>query len=618
MTSRDATPPALLRVDQFSVFAGTGEGRRTLVSEVDLAVGVGETVGIVGESGSGKSMLMKGILGLLPAGTSSAGEVRFDGERIDGRSERQLRPLRGRRLSLLLQDPFTMLNPLQAVGMTIAESLAPEQRRSRKSAKIEVARRLDEVGIEPDVAVKRPFQLSGGMRQRVAIAAALAADPELLVADEPTTALDVATQREILTLIGLLQRKRRMAMVLITHDLRVAFDVCDRILVMYAGSVLEAAPAGQLSDAALHPYTLSLKLAEPPVDHYVGRLNALTGSVPPADAVADRCPFADRCAWQQDECVTRRPSLLTLQSHRLSRCVRVDAIGDELRQLNRSPMAVQVRPHEAAASSLLRVDGLRKTFHTVSLVGSSSSHVALDGITFDVPEGGAVGLVGESGSGKTTVARSILGLTTPDEGRVLLGDHDISDYRRLNRAESKAVRRTVQVVFQDPYSSLNPALSIGSALREAVEMRGAARAVEKQVTEALSRVSLPASYATKYPAALSGGERQRVSIARAICMQPRLLICDEPVAALDVSVQAQVLELLRSIHRDLGMALLFITHDLAVVRQMTTRVVVLNRGVVVEAGDTDAVLDKPQHPYTRSLLDAVPGRTPRPQEQGAR
>jgi peptide/nickel transport system ATP-binding protein len=295
--------------------------------------------------------------------------------------------------------------------------------------------------------------------------------------------------------------------------------------------------------------------------------------------------------------------------------VRVTAIAEEITRLSRATVAIGARPSEVATASLLSVRDLRKTFHTVNLLGASSSHVALDGVSFDVPEGAAVGLVGESGSGKTTIARSILGLSTPDEGLLLLDGHDITDYRRLKRAESRQVRRTVQVVFQDPYASLNPALSIGAALREAVEMRGKAQDVAGEVREALSRVSLPASYVTRYPAALSGGERQRVSIARAICMRPRLLICDEPVAALDVSIQAQVLELLRDIHRDLGMAMLFITHDLAVVRQMTTRVVVLNRGVVVEAGETDVVLDRPQHPYTRRLLDAVPGRTSQTRHQ---
>ena len=261
------------------------------------------------------------------------------------------------------------------------------------------------------------------------------------------------------------------------------------------------------------------------------------------------------------------------------------------------------------------IEGLRKTFHTTALVGGKQSHIALHGVDLAVGAGEAVGLVGESGSGKTTIARSILGLSTPDEGSIRLDGIDVSDFRKLSRKDHQTVRRQVQAVFQDPYASLNPKLTIGQALAEAVQARGGAKDVDAKVEAALERVHLPTSYAKRLPAGLSGGERQRVSIARAVCLAPRLLICDEPVAALDVSVQAQVLELLRSLREELGMAMLFITHDLAVVRQMTERVVVLERGVMVESGLTDAVLDNPQHPYTQKLIAAIPGHRERAESE---
>jgi peptide/nickel transport system ATP-binding protein len=602
----------LLEVRGLGVQATMRTGPATLVRDVDFVLGEGETLGVVGESGSGKSMLMKAVLSLLPPRVHSSGEVRYRGDRIDQLGERRLRALRGSRLSLLLQDPFTMLNPVQTVGATIAETLRPEARRSRAHSRIEVARRLEEVGLDPSVAAKRPFQLSGGMRQRVAIAASLAADPEVLVADEPTTALDVSTQDEVLRLLRSLRTQRGLALILITHDLRVAFDVCDHVMVMYAGSVLEQAPAAALRDSPMHPYTAALMDAEPAIDQWTPDLSALPGSVPASDSVRDTCAFAARCEWVEHECETGTPPLVEVGSQRASRCRRTDIMQTALRSIDLPIVARPAASGSSGASPLLQITGLRKTYHTTALVGGRQPHTALRGVDISVGEGEAVGLVGESGSGKTTIARSVLGLSTPDEGTIVLDGIDISDFRKLDRRSSRSVRQQVQAVFQDPYASLNPKLTIGQTLTEAIEARGGAGAVAAQVGAALERVNLPRDYARRLPAGLSGGERQRVSIARAVCLAPRLLICDEPVAALDVSVQAQILELLRSLREELGMAMLLITHDLAVVRQMTERVLVLAKGEVVESGETDSVIDAPQHPYTRSLIAAIPGHVGRP------
>jgi peptide/nickel transport system ATP-binding protein len=473
----------------------------------------------------------------------------------------------------------------------------------------EVGRRLSEVGLGPEVAGRYPFQLSGGMRQRVALAAALARDPEVLIADEPTTALDVTTQAEVLQLLKAIQQRRGMALILITHDLRVAFSVCDQIQVMYAGSVVEHAPARELMTVPAHPYSLSLLLAEPPVDHYVERLMAVPGAVPPADEVARTCAFAARCEWAQPGCTSARPPLRPAGTGRASACIRVDDIHEEIQHRLASQQRATsspARPEKGAPVASLT--DVRKTYRPGRLLRSARAVTALDAVGFDIFAGESVGLVGETGSGKTTIARTILGLTKPDSGAIRLGGIDASSYRALSREQTRQVRRMVQAVFQDPYASLNPALSVGSTLREVLEVRGDCADPQREVADLLGLVGLPSSYRQRRPALLSGGERQRVAIARAIALRPRLLICDEPVAALDVSAQAQVLELLRDLRRRYGMSMLFITHDLSVVRQMTDRIIVLYRGQIVETGGTAAVLGDPQHDYTRQLLEAVPGR----------
>ncbi|WP_416969479.1 dipeptide ABC transporter ATP-binding protein [Streptomyces sp. 4F14] len=563
---------------------------RLLVDGVDFDLPAGETLGVVGESGSGKTLTARAVMGVLDPGLRAEGHVLFDGGELLGRRERELRPLRGTRLAMVLQDPFTALNPLQTVGAHLRESLAPTSR-----TPAEVARRLREVGLDPEaVAGRYPFQLSGGMRQRVAVAAALAQDPDLLVADEPTTALDVTTQAEVLALLRRLQAERGMALLLVTHDLRVAFSVCHRVLVMYAGSVLEDAPAGDLARSPGHPYSLGLMLAEPPVSHYVDRLPSLPGQVPPADTVTGTCAFAARCAWRRDVCTSARPTPVAVSPGRTSACVRLADIQGELRI---SPAEASAPPPVSGGAPLLVVDSLTKTYR-----GST----ALKDASLEVGEGESLGVVGETGSGKTTLVRCVLGLTRPTSGTIRLAGTDISDYRRLNRRDLREVRQLVQIVFQDPYSSLNPRLTIGTALREAISV-GAEPGGRAE--ELLEHVGLPASYALRRPAALSGGERQRVAVARALAVRPKLLICDEPVAALDVSVQAQILELLRRVRAEYGTSLLFITHDLSVVRQMTDRAVVLRGGEVVESGTTAGLLDAPKHPHTRRLLASVPGES---------
>jgi peptide/nickel transport system ATP-binding protein len=616
LVPRDASRAAepLLDVRGLRVSRARTGGADTLVSAVSLALRAGETIGIVGESGSGKSMTAKAVTGLLPPGISASGEVRYGGRNLLALREKEWRSVRGREIGLILQDPFTMLNPVLRCGTIVAESLPRTRAIGRAERRAEAVRRLAEVGIaDPAVADRYPFQLSGGMRQRVAIAAALARDPRVLIADEPSTALDASTQQDILALIKRVQRARGMGLVLITHDLRVAFAMCDRIYVLYAGSLLETAPAGELEAEPLHPYSHGLLLSEPPADHRVRDLVSIPGSVPAPDLVAGTCPFAPRCRWATAECERAAPPLVEVAladvtlagvpRGRLSACVRLPQIRAEMAALReRAGRDAAAPPSGRSPAPLIQVSELRKVFKQ-----GSRAVTALDGVSVEVGAGESVGLVGESGSGKTTLARVLAGLEPATGGQVTIDGIPAGDWSRLSGKDRRRLRGTVQIVFQDPYSSLNPMHTIGSALAEAVTIReGSARNVSGQVDGLLQSVGLPAGYARRRPVALSGGERQRVAIARALAVRPRVLICDEPVSALDVSVQAQILNLLAAIRAERGIGYLFITHDLSIVRQISDYLYVMHRGRVVESGPTEQVLSHPSDPYTIKLLDSAP------------
>ena len=605
-TTQETARDVLLEVRNLTIRARIGARYRTIVSDVELSLAAGETIGIVGESGSGKSMTARALIGLLPQGVTATGRVDYGGRDLFKLPERTMRSLRGSEIGLVFQDPFTMLNPLRRCGRHIDELLRNQDggRLRRAERHAEAVRRLAEVGIrDATVANRYPFELSGGMRQRVGIAAALARDPKILIADEPSTALDVTTQREILALLKSLQESRRMGLIMITHDLRVAFAMCDRIYVLYAGALLEVAPSAEIEAEPLHPYTLGLLLSEPPGDRRLLALPSIEGTVPEPDDVEEQCPFAARCTWSSGVCVAGPTPLRRLAPARASACVRIDEIRSEMSERRRAASGAEhAQLPSASASALVQGADVRKVF-----VSGERRVTALDGVSFEIGENESVGLVGESGSGKTTLGRCIVGLETPTGGSIRIGGIDASDYRTLSSKHRQAIRRTVQIVFQDPYSSLNPVRTVGSTLREAVEATDPrSRQSDKTVKELLERVGLPAAYATRKPVALSGGERQRVAIARALAVKPKLLVCDEPVSALDVSVQAQILNLFAALRNEFGMSYMFITHDLAVVRQIVERVYVLYKGEVVEAGPVDAVLNQPAHDYTKRLVDSIP------------
>ena len=606
---------ALLRVRALRTWSGMGSGTHTITAPLDLELDRGETLGIVGESGSGKSITARAIIGLLPPGVRAEGEVVYRGRDLLREPSRALNRIRGGEIGMIFQDPFTMLNPLMRCGHQIVELVRDEngRRLGRRARRAEAARRLEEVGIDDPAAVDAyPFELSGGQRQRVGIAAALARDPKLLIADEPSTALDVTTQREILDRLKDLQATRGMGLILITHDLGVAFSMCDRIAVLYAGSMLEHGPAGGLERAPLHPYTLGLLMCEPPADRRLVELASIEGTVPRPDDVARVCAFSPRCAWSRPECSAGAPPLVEVTTGRRSACVRLPDIAGEMTAARSAASRLAALPDALPPQDpLVRVAALHKRFGGE---GRKRDVTALGAVDIEIAEGESVGLVGESGSGKTTLGRCLLGLERPDAGRITIDGIDATDYDALQPAERRRLRGAIQMVFQDPYSTLNPVRTVGATLAEAIGVHEPGlRNARQRVAELLGRVGLTSAYAERKPVALSGGERQRVAIARALAAAPKVIVCDEAVSALDVSVQAQILNLLVSVRRETGVSYLFITHDLAVVRQVADRIYVLRKGVVVESGAVDAVLDQPSHAYTRTLIASAR----RPDEQRA-
>jgi len=557
-----------------------------LVDRLSLDVYPGDAIAIVGESGSGKSLTTRAITGLLARGLEVTGSITIDGREFVGAPARQWREIRGRRIALLPQDPFTMLSPLRTVGAQIRDGAR------RRLTDAEVQERLGEVGVDdPAVARKYPFQLSGGLRQRAGLAAALAGDPDVLLADEPSTALDVTTQARVLKLLARLRAERGLALVIITHDLGVAFSISDRTLILYGGSLLEHGTSATLSHRSLHPYTRRLIACEPTVQRRLPDLTGIPGTVPRAGEVADQCAFAARCELANDACRSARPLLVEVGPGHWSACIHQAFIPVSTQMMVDEDEAA-VSPEGQPREPILVVERVTRRFAPRR---GTAGVVALDSVSLSLHAGEALGVVGESGSGKTTLSRLIAGLDDPDSGTI--------SFPGL-QAKARGPH-PVQIVFQDPSATLNPARRVGAMLADALRASGR-RSDQAAVAELLDAVSLPAEYAKRKPAALSGGERQRVAIARALAPRPHVLLCDEPVSALDVSVQAQILDLIRTVQRDQQVALIFITHDLAVVRQVTDRIMVLRQGILVEEGPTPTVLGHPREPYTRELVASIP------------
>ena len=587
------------------------------LSGVDLHVNPGETLGIVGESGSGKTMTALSLMGLLPQGGKvSSGSIILDGQDLTKMPLHLKRKMRGTKVGMIFQDPLTSLNPTMKIGLQVCEPLRVHEKLSKRAALARAIEILKRVGMpRPEVVINNyPHQLSGGMRQRVMIAMALVCKPRILIADEPTTALDVTTQMQILDLIDELRDEYKMGVILITHDLGVVAGHTDRVAVMYAGRIVETAPTKTLFTEPKHRYTSSLMAALPERALAAGtKLFSIPGAPPSLTNLPKGCRFAARCLWATDECRAGYPELNGDENHTFS-CFHPVQEGDE------SPAVLQAMMDSGKAEDA--VDSTGQISHEVLLDVKEASRVyesagsgffkrdkgvvsAVDRVSITVNKGETYGLVGESGCGKSTVGRLIAGLESPSGGAIELDGRDLA---KLKGRDAVRIHRDVQMMFQDSYAAMDPRMRIDQILAEpmSIQKTGNARQIAERIMEILEQVGLTEEILDRYPHEFSGGQLQRIGFARSLTLAPDLIVADEPVSALDVSVQAQVLNLMKDLQQELGLSYLFISHDLAVVQYMADRIGVMYLGRIVEEGPAHEVVKNPKHPYTKALIDSIP------------
>ena len=637
----------LLRVRDLRTWLATGDAIVRAVDRVSFDVLRGETFALVGESGCGKSMTALSIMRLLPdAGGIVGGSVELDGRDLLQLPESGMRDVRGRRVGMIFQEPALSLNPVMTAGEQIAEALRRHTSLAGAALDARVLELIDAVRI-PDAGRRRheyPFQLSGGMKQRVMIAMALACDPELLIADEPTTALDVTIQAQVLDLLRELQKSRQMSLMLITHDLGVVAEMAHRVAVMYAGEIVETTSRAAFFSRPAHPYSRKLFDSLPAGSKRGAPLAVIRGTVPSLTREFTGCRFADRCDAAWDLCRREAPGWHDAGGGQMARC-HLFAIGEKMKgseareeemisslspvsgerarvrgeEIIAAPSTPHPNPlpargergiqlHVTPRQPLLQVSDLKVHFPIhKGLFRRVVAHVkAVDGVTLTIEAGRTLGLVGESGCGKTTVGKGMLRLVEPTAGEVLFDGVDLA---QLRRAELRPRRKHVQIIFQDPYSSLNPRMRVMETLEEGMAALGIGAGHEERqarIDALLGEVGLGPEVKLRYPHEFSGGQRQRIAIARALSVEPRLIVCDEPTSALDVSVQAQILNLLKELQRKKGLAYLFITHNISVIEFLAHEVAVMYLGRIVERGRVEEVLSSPKHPYTRALLSAVP------------
>ncbi|WP_028387711.1 ABC transporter ATP-binding protein [Legionella fairfieldensis] len=592
----------LVDIIQLSVAFQNREQAITAVDQINFSLNAGETLALLGESGCGKSLTSLALMRLLPnkAFYGFHSEIRFEGQDLLGLPESVMRTLRGRRLAMIFQEPMTALNPVLTIGEQLVESLPKNERRRSQEHLINL---LTQVELsQPQLRLYQyPHQLSGGQKQRVVIAMALASRPEILIADEPTTALDVTIQAQILRLLKKLQHQYQMSMLLITHDLGVVKAAADRVCVMYAGQIVEQASVAEFFSQVLHPYSQQLLASLPDFNKRKHRLQAIAGSVPGLHALPAGCRFHPRCAHVFAPCANQEPQLQTRQD----RQVRCHLYPEQ----DKPPLLTYEKqnwqPMMKQNDKLLQVSHLSIHFSAKKRLFFSSRELvkAVDGLSLTLYKGKTLALVGESGCGKTTVSRALLRLLPVTAGDIFYRDENV---RKLRGRALRNYRKKVQIIFQDPFSSMNPRMTIGEILAEGLHAQGIRTAlINKKLAKLLEQVNLPAHSLHRYPHQFSGGQRQRICIARALATEPEVLICDEPTSALDVSVQAQILNLLKELQQESGLAYLFITHNMAVVSYIADEVSVMREGRIIETGSCEQILNAPEQAYTRQLLNSV-------------
>jgi peptide/nickel transport system ATP-binding protein len=600
-----------LNVKNLVVDLQTEVGMARAVDALHLTLNKGQTFALVGESGCGKSMTALSLLRLLPDNAViQSGQVQLNDVDVFQLSEHQMRSIRGRRISIIFQEPSTSLNPVMTVGDQILEVIYQHTSLKGTAAHERAVDWLKRVGLpEPERRMgSYPFEMSGGQLQRVMIAIALAAEPDLLIADEPTTALDVTIQAQILDLLKSLQQERGMAMLLITHDLAVVSGMADQVALMYAGQIVEVASAADFFVRPSHPYAKLLLQALPGEDLRGRQLAAIQGTVPPLTQAFKGCRFAPRCPYQSEACTDKAVGMTPLSEAHHVRCVRWNDVA--LQSASLPPLLDRDQALSTDHSALLSVIDLSVSYLIGGgFLGAKKTFQAVKKVSFDIHKGQTLALVGESGCGKTTIGKALLQLLTPEThiaGQAFLQGQDLFG---MNGRALQASRRQLQIIFQNPFASLNPRMRVLEILEEGMRSLHPEWSAEQRRTDLqtlMAQVGLRADALDRYPHEFSGGQRQRIAIARALAVKPSLIVCDEPTSALDVSVQAQILNLLRELQDSLGVSYLFITHNMGVVAYLADRVAVMHHGEIVEIGDASQILNDPQDVYTKNLLSAVP------------
>ena len=600
-----------LNVQNLVVDLQTEVGMARAVDALNLTLSKGQTFALVGESGCGKSMTALSLLRLLPDNAViQSGQVQLSDVDVFQLSENQMRSIRGRRISIIFQEPSSSLNPVMTVGDQILEVIFQHTQLQGAQARARAVEWFTKVGLpEPERRMgSYPFEMSGGQLQRVMIAIALAAEPDLLIADEPTTALDVTIQAQILDLLKSLQQERGMAMLLITHDLAVVSGMADQVALMYAGQIVEVASAADFFVRPSHPYAKLLLQALPGEDLRGRQLAAIQGTVPPLTQAFKGCRFAPRCPYETEACTDKAVAMSALSDTHHVRCVRLHDAG--LQFLSLPPLLDRAQALSNDHSALLSVKDLSVAYALGGgIFGGKKTFQAVNKVSFEIQKGQTLALVGESGCGKTTIGKALLQLLTPQTqigGQAFLNGKDLFT---LTGQELQESRRQLQIIFQNPFGSLNPRMRVLEILEEGMKSLHPDWSADQRRADLktlMDQVGLRSDALDRYPHEFSGGQRKRIAIARALAVKPKLIVCDEPTSALDVSVQAQILNLLRELQDSLGVSYLFVTHNIGVVAYLADKVAVMHAGQIVEMGDASQILNNPQDSYTKTLLSAVP------------